>query len=153
MEGTCGKICDTSNGVVRKVIKRKYKGFSAMQQYHIQQIAINIVKNNNLKLIVVPKVFDYNNNSYSMEKIDDSNPYYTDKSSLNDIFKKELLIFYKEFEKNGYFPNDFECFLQKDNKICIVDFDKFIKINDKNDKKFDKETYLKNPFIPQFFYY
>lgn len=150
MEGTCGKLKDETNGIVRKILKKNYRGTSAMQQFYLQKLAYDIVINNKLQIISIPKVFDYNENSYTMEKIDDSKPYYTEDSSLNNDFKKELLIFYKEFEKQKYFPNDFECFIQKDGKISIVDFDKFIKIQE--NQNINKQLYLKNPFIPMSFY-
>lgn len=149
MEGACGKLKDECAGIVRKIIKKNYKGTPVTQQFQLQKLAYDIVEKCNLQTISIPKVFDFNANSYTMEKIDDSHPYYTEESSSNTEFKKELLTFYKEFEKHNYFPNDFECFVQKNGKICILDFDKFIEIGDKT---VNKDLYLMNPFIPMSFY-
>jgi RIO-like serine/threonine protein kinase len=155
MEGTNGVVSFDSETVVIKKIKRKHTGMDTNMQYKLQSLAENIVKNNNLNIIKIPKTINYGKNFIKMERIDDSHPYYSEESSANYEFIRELEIFYKNFIENGYFPMDFECYLQKNNKIVILDFDKFIKIENNKLKYFGKEyeinNLLKGAFIPKNF--
>jgi RIO-like serine/threonine protein kinase len=156
MEGTNGVISFDSENNAIKTIKRKHMGMNAQLQFKLQKLAENIVKNTKLNIIKVPKIFSYGNNFIKMERIDDSHPYYNEESSYNLEFIKELEIFYKNFIKYGYLPFDFECYLQKNNQIVILDFDKFIKIYNYKQveylgKKYCINDLLQGPFIPKKF--
>lgn len=120
------------DNIVKKILKRNYIGHSAKTQFIIQKMAYNICKQNKFKIITIPLVYSYDSNSYTMDKIDDDYEYNSDESSYNYKYVNELKIFYKKFIDNNYFPFDYECYKQKNNKICIIDFDKFIKIDDIN---------------------
>ena len=147
MYGSCGRIEQSVNNTVIKSNKRKCNNLSIQEQFSLQKIAYNIT--NKFKIIKIPKPLELFNKSYSMEKIDDNFPYYAQESKNNELFIKELIIFYKEFIKEGYYPYDYECFMQKDGKIFILDFDKFIKIDKIN--KLNQELLLVGAFIPENF--
>ncbi len=134
MEGTSGKISNFALNIVKKTIKQQHKAMTASDQFELQKKAIQICKNNNFKIIKIPNVYECEKNSYTMDKIDDSTPYYQNESNNNTEFIKELDIYYSEFIKIGYIPNDIECYLQDNNTIFIIDFDKYIKINSQNKK-------------------
>jgi hypothetical protein len=148
MEGTNGRVIIENENIVTKIIKRKHTGFGAEEQYKIHKIAYEIVKKNNFEIIKVPKLLKLGNKSISMEKIDDSYPYYREKSNKNSKFCNELKKFYEDFKTYGYFPYDYECYLQKDNKVYILDFDKF-KLWDKT-YNIDKKDFI-GIFIPDIF--
>jgi hypothetical protein len=139
MEGACGKIVKESNGVVRKILRKKYKGKSAAEQYIIQELACRVVEEAMLKNIFVPHVYSFNKNSYTMDCIDTSTPIYDVEVSVEA--KKELQIFCEEFEKKGYFANDIECYLQANGQIAIIDFDKCEEVH-------NSEVRKANPFVP-----
>ena len=150
MLGTCGRInYSIDNDIVTKIIKRKCKSLSIGDQFKLHKFAFNIIIKNHFHILKIPKPINLYKKSYSMQKIDDSNPYYSQDSRDNKCFIKELVIFYIEFIKEGYYPNDYECFLQKDNSIYILDFDKFIKIDKIN--KLNQEFLLVGAFIPENF--
>ncbi len=88
-----------------------------------------------------------------MDRIDDSYSYESKESCENTDFVRELRIFYKEFMELGYLPVDYECYMQKDGRVAIVDFDKFIKIGQNGELNFyghtrTLEDMLKGPHIP-----
>jgi hypothetical protein len=124
MEGACANIIDESQDVVRKVLKRKYKGKSSAEQFSLQQLAYSIVQEYDLKHIQIPKVYSYDHRSYTMERIDTSKPIYEYKKEVSEYALKELWEFCEFFELKGYFANDIECYLQPSGKIAIIDFDK-----------------------------
>ncbi len=70
MEGTCGKIIEEPNNIVRKVLKRGYKGMSIEEQFNLQKLASEIIKAQGYKHIFVPEVFTYNEKSKTMSKMD-----------------------------------------------------------------------------------
>jgi RIO-like serine/threonine protein kinase len=144
MQGTCGHI-EINNNIATKIINRNSKSLKIEEQYNLQEIGYNLTKN--FKTIKIPKPFNLQKKSYDMEKIDDSYPYYSNESKDNTNFIQELIKLYDEFIKIEYFPNDYECYLQNDRSICIIDFDKFIKIADK--QKLDH--LLIGAFIPKNF--
>ncbi len=141
MEGACANILDEGQGVVRKVLKRKYIGKSAKEQFSLQQLAYSIVQEYDMKHIRVPKVYTFDNRSYTMDRIDTDKPIYECKESISEYALKELQTFCKAFVLKGYFANDIECYLQPTGKIAIIDFDKCEKVVPGSRKA--------NPFIPQ----
>jgi hypothetical protein len=124
MEGTCGNILDESQTIVRKVMKKKYKGKSAKEQFSLQQLAYSTVEEYDMKYIQIPKVYTYDHRSYTMDRIDTTKPIYECKSEDVEYALKELRDFCYAFESKGYFANDIECYLQPSGKIAIIDFDK-----------------------------
>jgi hypothetical protein len=134
MEGTCGKIIKESETIVRKVLKRGYKGMSIAEQYKIQKLSSEIISEQQYKHIFVPEVFDCNLKSYSMQKIDTSKPTY--EYPFNTEQKTELLDFLDILEEKGYVGNDIECYLQANGKIGIIDFDKCCKGTQRNQNPF-----------------
>ncbi len=138
MEGACGKIIEESPSIVKKVLKRGYKGNSAKEQFDLQRIGCLIVSDCKLKHILVPQVYMLEAKSYTMDRIDTSRPLYEEK--VAEEIMNELQIFCKVFEEYGYYPNDIECYLQPSGKIAIIDFDKC-----ENIKTGSKKV---NPFLP-----
>ncbi len=122
MEGACAKIIEESPTLVRKVLKRAYKGKSSNEQFYLQQNAWAIVKRKKLKHVLVPEVHTLEARAYTMDKIDTSRPLYEEKVSEEVI--NELQIFCKTFEEDGYYPNDIECYVQPCGKVASIDFDK-----------------------------
>jgi RIO-like serine/threonine protein kinase len=96
----------------------------------------------------VPKPYHCGKNSYSMDKIDDSYSYESKESAKDKEMIKELKTFYQKMMKNNYFPLDYELFKQKDGKVALIDFDKFIPM----DKSFKVKDYLlQGAYVPQDF--
>jgi hypothetical protein len=124
MEGACANILDESQTIVRKVLKRKYKGKSSAEQFSLQQLAYSILQEYDMKHIQIPKVYMYDQRSYTMDRIDTNKPIYECKSEVSECALKELRHFCEVFELKGYFANDIECYLQPSGKIAIIDFDK-----------------------------
>jgi hypothetical protein len=127
MEGACGKLTE-SCGIVKKTIKKKYTGLSAKIQFNLQTAAYELCKRNAFQVIRVPRTYKQYDNSYTMDKIDDSIPYYAADSQHNMEFIRELDVYYIEFITLGYLPNDIECYLQPDGTVYIIDYDKYIKL-------------------------
>jgi hypothetical protein len=140
MEGACANIIDESQTVVRKVLKRKYKGKSAKEQFSLQQLAYSVVQEYELKHIHIPKVYTYDHRSYTMDRIDTSKPIYEYKNDISECALKEVDAFCNAFESKGYFANDIECYLQPSGKIAIIDFDKCESVSTGSRKE--------NAFIP-----
>jgi RIO-like serine/threonine protein kinase len=136
MEGACGILRDEGDGIVRKMIKRSHRGASAETQFDLQEMACEICHKNNFQAIFVPQVYELEKRSYTMDRIDDSYSYESKESCENIDFVRELRVFFKEFIDLGYVPADFECYKQKDGRISIVDFDKFIKIGQNGEMNF-----------------
>ncbi len=122
MEGSCAKIIEESPGIVRKVLKKAYKGKSSNEQFYLQQTACLVVSECKLKHIFVPQVHTLEARSYTMDRIDTSRPLYEEKVSKEVM--DELQMFCKAFEEHGYFANDIECYVQPSGKVAIIDFDK-----------------------------
>ena len=139
MEGACANIIDESQNVVRKVLKRKYKGKSSAEQFSLQQLAYSIVREYDMKHIQIPKVYTFDHRSYTMDRIDTSKPIYECKSEVTEYTLNELHTFCDIFESKGYFANDIECYLQPNGKIAIIDFDKCEAVG--------KGSRKSNPFI------
>jgi hypothetical protein len=59
-----------------------------------------------------------------MAKINDNK--FLDNQYLDNI--KELAEYISEMKKHDYIPFDYECYLQKDGRIALIDFGGFIKI-------------------------
>ena len=122
MEGACAKIVEESNGIVRKVLRKAYKGKPANEQFYLQQLGCLVISECKLKHILVPEVHTLELKSYTMDRIDTSKPLYEEKVS-NEILD-ELQMFCKAFEEHGWYVNDIECYVQPSGKVAIIDFDK-----------------------------
>ena len=146
MEGTCGKITyETKNNniIIRKTMKNniRHKQEKIAEQYMLQDYGNQISKQ--FDILYVPAVFNYDYKSYTMEIINNTCPIYSKELNKNIKYLEELKIFYDAYKKINYFPNDYECFLQQEtNKIAIIDFDKFQKLNT------NKNKFNIGPFIP-----
>lgn len=152
-EGTNGVVYSTSKELIVKKVKRKGSGMNALKQARLQELAFHIINNNELKIIRVPKLVSYDETTIIMEKIDDSYPYYGNESTNNKPFCEELIIFYNQFKKNNYIPLDYECFLQKDGSVVILDFDKFISLKDELmyfGKEVNMQYILEGVFVPSY---
>ena len=152
-EGTNGVVYSTSKELIVKKVKRNGTGANAVQQGKLHTLAHSIINDNELKIIRVPKLVSYDEKTIIMEKIDDSYPYYGTESINNKPFCEELIIFYNEFKKNNYIPVDYECFLQKDGSIVILDFDKFISLKDELmyfGKEVNMQYILEGVFVPSY---
>ena len=152
-EGTNGIVYSKSTDFICKKIKRNGTGMGAKEQYKLQELALSIIDKNNLKIIQIPKLVSCNNNQIIMEKIDDSHPYYGEESNSNKEFCEELIIFYNEFKQYNYIPVDYECFLQSNGIVIILDFDKFINLNGKLmyfGKEVSMQYLLDGVFIPSY---
>jgi hypothetical protein len=139
MEGACGLIVEENEKVVRKVLKRKYKGKTAFEQYTLQKLAIKVVEEYKLKIIYVPNVYSYDHRSYTMDRVDTSIPLY-EIEVKSDIIE-ELKKFCSGMESKGFFANDIECYIQPNGQIAVLDFDKCEKVVAGQKRK-------ANPFLP-----
>ena len=112
------------NDIIEKKIKssKKKKSLNASEQYNLQKLSHDITKD--YKILFVPPVYELRNNSYTMAKINDNK--FLDNQYLDNI--KELAEYISEMKKHDYIPFDYECYLQKDGRIALIDFGGFIKI-------------------------
>ncbi len=152
-EGSNGIVYSKSFNYICKKIKKNGYGMNVIDQYKLQEIALNIVEKNNFKIIRVPKLISCEDNIIIMEKIDDSHPYYGEESNYNKEFCEELVIFYNDFKQYNYIPVDYECFLQTDGTVVILDFDKFINLKGKLmyfGKEVSMQYLLNGVFIPSY---
>lgn len=131
MEGACGKILDTkSPGVVVKKIHRRRRAqqrtcsLSAEEQARLQEWAAILCVSSGFKTLFVPRAWGADRYSYSMERIDVSQP--IELSSVKDhpVFP-ELKLFFEKAKEASVFPADFELYKQPDGRVALVDVDKF----------------------------
>lgn len=126
MEGACGKIVDTTTqDVVTKVMhthKRKAKTLSVEDQVRLQEWARNVMAD--YKILFVPAVVGMETNSYSMKRVDVSEPLEMLSVEEHGVFS-EVKQFFAASRGAGIFPADFELYLQPDGRVALLDFDKF----------------------------
>ena len=67
------------------------------------------------------------NNSYEMEKIDDSNLI----EKVPIPLRNEIIAYFTAAKASGYYPSDFELYLQPDGRVALLDFDKYGIIRDR----------------------
>lgn len=106
-------------------MKRRGKNLVAHTQFELQRIAREICLKQSFQTIFVPNVYECTANSYTMDWIDDSHPYLASESSTNQAFVQELDTYFAEWIRNGYLPNDIECYNQPNGSVAIIDFDKY----------------------------
>jgi hypothetical protein len=126
MEGATSTLELLKNGWVRKTLKRKEKkkAMSVESQLirHTWSSQILIPSHGFHILFTPPARASTSSNSYEMGLIDTSNPIVQiDTPEL----EAELELYFKKAKNAGYYPSDFELYLQSDGRIALVDFDKF----------------------------
>lgn len=114
-EGSTSYIYSVDNKTIKKVLKRKTKGLSAHEQFKIQLTAYTIT--HNFKTLFVPKPISWDTHSYTMQKIDVSEPIGT---------CSELEDFIEQMKQHGYVAFDYEMYLQPDGRIALIDFGRFV---------------------------
>lgn len=143
--GANGLIIPSPNGhLVRKKMRRNAIGNPIDIQMTIHRIAQQILRDeNNFTTLRAPYLQAQaaaagggshpNGEEYWMERIDTSNPLWLgDQDSVNcysqnliDDVKQELVRFWLQMWARGYAAWDFELYVQRDNTVVILDFDKY----------------------------
>jgi hypothetical protein len=144
--GANGLIIPSPSGtVVRKKMRRNAVGNSIDVQMSIHRIAQQILcDTNNFTILRAPYLQqrtaaaagggpEPNEEEYWMERIDTSNPLWLgDADSVNcysrnlvEDTKHELARFWQQMWARGYAAWDFELYVQRDNTVVILDFDKY----------------------------
>ncbi len=140
---------DNSSKYVIKKNKRNIKSMSIKDQFDLHNKVFQILNNEKYELLYTPKPFVQENNYYVMERIDDSFLL-----TLDDYDKKiinELKYFYTDLKNINIFPFDFELYLQPNNQVALIDFDKFGKYYDDSFEiiifHFNKEKHAKKTLL------
>lgn len=132
-----------------------------MSEYYMHQFVHTLLDyNSKYMLLYTPKPINYEDNQYKMGAIDDGYLILTEnyeKLPINfENLKRELRDFYLDMAMHGFFPHDFELYLQKDGRVAMVDFDKFGEwiscdevIIDSFNAKFEPEFLLCSPLLPR----
>lgn len=131
MEGANGKILDTEDPkVVIKKIHRRHRAhqrsgsLTAEQQMRRQETVRKALELSDFKRLFVPKAWDAQRFQYKMDRIQVEKPLEVLDAKDHPVFE-ELKLFYKIAKRAGFFPADFELYIQPDGRIAMVDFDKF----------------------------
>ena len=129
--GSHGLIIPVDRDVVMKKTRRGYsEGLTIHQQKGIHDLLEKLLPQDGIfKVPKVVKSFD----SYKMERICTSRPLFLgDKDSckcyhhdlISDVIA-ELVPLWELIWEHGYAAWDFELFVQPDNRVAIIDFDRF----------------------------
>ena len=128
MEGATSKIIPLGNGWVRKQLTRKSKKNTRITPIK-QQIefhkwsAATLTPANGFTILFTPSVRATGaNNSYEMQQIDSSKMM---EKITHPALKAEVLRYFQLAKAKGYYPNDFELYVQPDGRVALLDFDKF----------------------------
>jgi hypothetical protein len=147
--GANGLILPSPNGrLVRKKIRRHAVGNPIDVQMTIHRIAQQILcDENNFTTLRAPYLNQQGGaaggggeEEYWMERIDTTNPLWLgDQDSVNcyshnlvEDVRQELVRFWQQMWRRGYAAWDFELYIQRDNTVVILDFDKYARhgVND-----------------------
>lgn len=107
-------------------IKRRKRGQSSSltAEYYMHRFVYMLLHNNpKYRLLFAPRPLGCKEKEYSMEAIEDGHLIYTE--NFSDDLKTELKEFYVDLAMHGFFPHDFELYLQVDGRVAIIDFEKF----------------------------
>lgn len=129
MEGATSRVNLLKNGWVRKTLKRKEKkrATPVANQLELQRwSAATLTPKNGFRVLFTPAARESNaENSYEMEYIDDSHQII----QINDpVLQAEVESYFRLAKEAGIYPSDFELYRQPDNRVALLDFDKFGKI-------------------------
>jgi hypothetical protein len=127
MEGATSRIENAEKGWVRKTLKKQAKKSKIHQipkQLEIQQWSASILTPaHGFEILFTPKArVNVKDNSYLMEKIDDSSQITRIEDSR---LEEELVRYFSVARKAGYMPSDFELYEQPNKKVALLDFDKY----------------------------
>jgi hypothetical protein len=142
--GANGLIIPSPNGnLVRKKMRRNAIGNPIEVQMRIHRITQQILTDqNNFTTLRAPYLQvsqaahaggGSGTEEYWMERIDTSQPLWLgDQDSVNcysqnlvEDVKLELVRYWRQIWERGYAPWDFELYVQRDNSVVLLDFDKF----------------------------
>jgi hypothetical protein len=131
-----------------------------MAEYYIHRFVYKLLHDNpKYKLLRTPEPISFKENEYSMEIIDDGYLILKEnyeKLPINCVkLKAELKEFYLDMASYGFFPHDFELYLQCDGRVAMIDFDKFGEwiddeklVIDTIDNKYEPEFLICSPLLP-----
>lgn len=132
MQGATSDVINLGNGWVRKQLTRKAKRSGKLtpiaKQIEIHDWSARTLQpENGFTVLFTPRIrMTGKNNSYEMEKIDIGSPV----EKIPVPLRTEILDYFKAAKANGYYPSDFELFLQPDGRVALLDFDKYGIIRD-----------------------
>jgi hypothetical protein len=156
--GVNGIIIPSANGnIVRKKMRRNAIGNSIDIQIEIHRMAQQILRDeNNFTILRAPYLnwppgralgvngmhptngTNQQEDEYWMERIDTSRPLWLgDQDSVTcypeDMIRdliRELARYWQQMQTRGYAAWDFELYVQHDNSVIILDFDKYARCSD-----------------------
>ena len=129
-EGSSGRVFETAEpGVVVKIAKRTARGnLTIKEQFKMQHRVWSILNFEGYKVLYTPKPLKCIGNSYTMEKIDDSNFIGGAELAERPELVVELHRLYDRLKSFKVCPNDFELYPQPDGRVAMIDYDKFIRL-------------------------
>lgn len=107
-------------------IKRRKRGQSSSltAEYYMHKFVYLLLdKNPKYRLLFTPRPLGCKEKEYSMEAVEDSHLIYSE--NYSEELKTELKEFYVDLARHGFFPHDFELYLQVDGRVAMIDFEKF----------------------------
>lgn len=134
MQGATSTIINLGNGWVRKQLTRKAKRSGKLTPIAKQReihawSASTLTPENGFTILFTPTIrITGKNNSYEMEKIDSGTPI----EKIPAALRPEIIAYFRAAKAAGYYPSDFELFLQSDGRVALLDFDKYGLVQDRN---------------------
>ncbi len=152
-EGSSSYIFIDAGGQIATKQRKSGQSASLMAEYYMHRYVYLLLSSRKYKLLFTPQPFICKDKEYSMEAIDDG--YLVMTENYSEALKIELKEFYLDLAKHGFFPHDFELYLQVDNRVAMLDFEKFGEwiscdevIIDSFNVKFDPICLLSSPLLP-----
>lgn len=152
-EGASSHIFIDINGQVATKRRKRGQSASLVAEYYMHRYVHTLLSSPKYKLLFAPQPFVCKEREYSMEAIDDG--YLIMTGNYREELKTEVKQFYCDMARDGFFPHDFELYLQTDGRVAMVDFEKFGEwvsrdeiIIDKLNTKFMPEELLCSPLLP-----
>jgi hypothetical protein len=153
-EGASSYIFIDAAGEIATKQRKRGQSASLTAEYYMHRYVYTLLSDNSkYKLLFAPRTFGYKEKEYSMEAIDDG--YLVMAENYSEKLKTELKKFYLDLARHGFFPHDFELYMQVDGRVAMIDFEKFGEwVNDDEvvidsfNTKFSPKMLLSSPLLP-----
>jgi hypothetical protein len=122
-EGASSYIFIDPGGQIATKRRKRGQSASLMAEYYMHRYAHILLSDEKYKLLFTPQPLMCKEKEYSMDTIDDG--YLVMAENYSEKLKGELKEFYVDMAKHGFFPHDFELYMQVDGRVAMIDFEKF----------------------------
>jgi hypothetical protein len=122
-EGSSSYIFIDPGGQIATKQRKQGHYSSLMAEYYMHRYVYMLLCSKKYACLFAPQPFICREKEYSMEAIENS--YLIMKDDYDDKLKRELKEFYIDMASHGFFPHDFELYMQIDGRVAMIDFDKF----------------------------